>query len=82
MIKFGADPNNLDDERGVGFTQVGSFALQLAAKNNLENTVELLINKKANVNLADQNGRTALMTASAHGHKGVTQKLVEYGIRN
>lgn len=64
-----ADPNASADSGvyGVGFTQVGAYPLHLAAKRGHLAVMDALVAAKAGVDVADQNGRTALMIAAASG---------------
>lgn len=69
LLKARADPNESADigAHGVGFIQVGAYPLHLAAKRSRLTLLERLLNAKADVDAADQNGRTGLMLASASG---------------
>jgi len=66
LLDAGADPDQQDDHIGVGYTQVGAYALHFAAKRGHTAIVELLLERKAAVDTVDQNGRNALHLAAAH----------------
>eukprot|EP00300_Choanocystis_sp_HF-7_P014674 c18769_g1_i2.p2 GENE.c18769_g1_i2~~c18769_g1_i2.p2 ORF type:complete len:112 (+),score=25.40 c18769_g1_i2:202-537(+) len=53
--------------------------LVLAAVNNHIEVVRLLIQLKANVNCADNNGWTPLYIAARCGHFAVVQELLDHG---
>eukprot|EP00392_Amoebophrya_sp_AT5.2_P015038 g15228.t1 len=57
------DVNALDSVHGVGHTQLSAFPLLIAAKEGHTDFVRMLVASRADVNLKDQNGRTALMVA-------------------
>jgi len=59
----------------------GEDALMLAAKNGLGRTVELLINKGADVKRINERGEDALMLAAKNGLRKVAQLLVDKGAR-
>jgi ankyrin repeat protein len=52
----------------------GKTALMYAAENGQPKTIELLINKKADLNLKDKQGRTALMLAVLAVQKNITNE--------
>jgi ankyrin repeat protein len=54
----------------------GDAALILAAQNGNDEAVKALINKGANVNAANNNGWTPLMSAAQHGHLTTIQILL------
>jgi len=66
LLDANADPDQQDDHIGVGYTQVGAYALHFAAKRGHTGIVELLLERKAAVDTVDQNGRAALHLAAAH----------------
>lgn len=55
----------------------GQTALMIAAERGNLNIVELLVNKRANKDLTDQNGRTALMFAAERGDRDIVSLLVD-----
>lgn len=61
-------PLNVVDKEGVS-------ALKIAALNDRTEIVQLLIDAKANLNLRDASGETALSAADRHGHPGVAAML-------
>ncbi|CAK9096787.1 26S proteasome non-ATPase regulatory subunit 10 (26S proteasome regulatory subunit p28) (Gankyrin) [Durusdinium trenchii] len=73
-----ADPNAPADSGafGVGFTQVGAFPLHLAAKRGRLEVMEVLLRSGASLDVADQNGRTALMVAAASGQSAASGWLL------
>jgi hypothetical protein len=79
LLQAGADPNAIADSgaHGVGFTQVGAYPLHLAAKRSHLATLEILASWGAEVDAKDQNGRTALMIASASGRGDSVEWLLE-----
>jgi len=81
LLQARADPNVAADSGafGVGFTQVGAFPLHLAAKRSNLAIMDMLLGASANINVADQNGRTALIVASASGQASAAQWLVVNG---
>jgi ankyrin repeat protein len=81
LLQARADPNVSADSGafGVGFTQVGAFPLHLAAKRSNLAVLDMLLGAGANINVADQNGRTALIVASASGQASAAQWLVTNG---
>ena len=46
-----------------------------------EGTVQSLVDKGAEVNLQNKDGRTALMDASEKGHEGIVQLLLDRGAK-
>jgi len=81
LLQARADPNVAADSGafGVGFTQVGAFPLHLAAKRSNLAIMHMLHGAGADINVADQNGRTALMVASASGQASAAQWLAANG---
>lgn len=81
LLRAGADANASADSGafGVGFTQVGAFPIHLAAKRSLVTVMEELASAGADVDAADQNGRTALMVAGASGQVVATRWLAQRG---
>lgn len=81
LLKARADPNEGADTgaHGVGFIQVGQYALHLAAKRSHLAVLDKLVLAKAHVDIADQNGRTALMLACASGQSTSMEWLLERG---
>ncbi|KRX26531.1 KN motif and ankyrin repeat domain-containing protein 2 [Trichinella nelsoni] len=61
----------------VKATQHGQTALMLAVSQNKLESVKLLLEAGANVNLQDEDGSTALMCAAEHGHKDVVRLLLD-----
>lgn len=55
-------------------------ALQLAAQRQHDSLVELLIERRADMDGSDANGRTALMAASAAGHLSTVKLLIKRGV--
>lgn len=55
-------------------------ALQLAAQRQHDSLVELLIERRADKDGSDANGRTALMAASAAGHLSTVKLLIKRGV--
>eukprot|EP00927_Polykrikos_kofoidii_P027054 TRINITY_DN23947_c0_g1_i1.p1 TRINITY_DN23947_c0_g1~~TRINITY_DN23947_c0_g1_i1.p1 ORF type:complete len:467 (+),score=83.85 TRINITY_DN23947_c0_g1_i1:78-1478(+) len=80
LIRAGANVNACADSGawGVGFTQVGAFALHLAAKRSHTVVLDALIEANADVDVVDQNGRTALMVAAASGQTAAVEWLVRH----
>jgi len=81
LLQARADPNIAADSGafGVGFTQVGAFPLHLAAKRSNLAIMDMLLGAGADINVADQNGRTALIVASASGQASAAQWLAANG---
>lgn len=81
LLKAGANPNAAADSgaHGVGFTQVGAFPLHLAAKRSNLEVLDALLAARADVDAADQNGRTGLMVASASGQVSACEWLIRHG---
>lgn len=77
-----ADPNVQADHGayGVGFTQVGAFPLHVAAKQSHVGALAALVTARALVDVADHNGRTALMVASASGKTASAEWLIGHGV--
>jgi ankyrin repeat protein len=69
------------DAGGPATDQVpaGGSALMLAAANNQEAVVRLLLSKGAHPNQQDEGGGTALIYASWKGHVGIVKMLLESG---
>ena len=65
---------NIKDEQG-------NTPLILAAADGHLDTVQLLINREADVEEDNYGGNTALMCAAANGHLTVVQYLVDQGAR-
>ena len=63
----------------AGYTQVGTSALHSAARHNQSRTVEYLLERECNADVADYNGRTPLMLAASHGHVTSCELLIGYG---
>ncbi|KRZ04010.1 KN motif and ankyrin repeat domain-containing protein 2 [Trichinella zimbabwensis] len=61
----------------VKATQHGQTALMLAVSQNKLESVKLLLEAGANVNLQDEDGSTALMCAAEHGHKDIVRLLLD-----
>jgi ankyrin repeat protein len=70
MLAAGFNPNFVTDE---------CFPLQVAAEMGFYKEVEILVNNTASVNLADKNGRTALMFASRNNHVEIVKLLISKG---
>jgi len=81
LLQAHTDPNVAADSGafGVGFTQVGAFPLHLAAKRSNLAILDMLLGASADINVADQNGRTALIVASASGQAAAAQWLLANG---
>ena len=73
LAQAGTYPS-LDGHLNVGFTP-----LMIAAQNGYALIVDLLLQKKANVNYYDVNRQTALMTACYEGHVNIVQALLKAG---
>jgi len=69
QIQQGADLNQADAEKG-------NTALLFAAENGKTEAAEVLIEAKANVNLANKKGTTALMYAALAGNLELVQALL------
>ena len=54
-------------------------ALMLAAENGHADSVNVLLNNKADVNKVDVCGRSALFRAAANGHEDIVEVLIEKG---
>jgi len=78
LLKARADPNKSADEIGVGFTQVGAFPLHIAAKRGNVALLARLFEAHAVIDVADQNGRTGLMVATASGQVESATWLIEH----
>jgi len=78
LLRTRADPNAAADSgaHGVGFTQVGAYPLHVAAKRGHLSALGVLLQAGANVDAADQNGRTGLMVASASGQAATASELL------
>ena len=59
--------------------QTGVSALYWAARNGHCHTVRLLLDRGADVNIADEYGETALHWAAIHGHLDIVKMLIEHG---
>ena len=57
----------------------GHTALHLAAKAGREDLLQLILNKKATVDVRDKRGRTALHFAASQGHVNCTSLLLDHG---
>ncbi|NGX63353.1 MAG: hypothetical protein KR126chlam6_00761 [Candidatus Anoxychlamydiales bacterium] len=89
LIERGAEVNQTQIEKeslcaSGNFVFIMDFmddatSLMYAAKNGHIDTVLALIDKGAEVNKQDYNGRTALMHAAANGHKDTALALIERG---
>ncbi|XP_063218867.1 uncharacterized protein LOC134529085 [Bacillus rossius redtenbacheri] len=56
--------------------QHGQTALMLAVSHGRLDTVKLLIEAGADMNIQDEDGSTALMCAAEHGHKDIVKQLL------
>lgn len=56
-----------------------SLSIHEAALNNLTADIERMIAEGSDINLKDEDGRTALMYASFNGHSGIMQNLISKG---
>ena len=74
IVKNGENPDALTDPPQYP----GETVLIRAAEHGFEPVVEMLLNSKANANLASNDGRTALIAASANGHINVVKRLLEH----
>jgi len=63
----------------VCYTQVGYTALIWGVNANKPNIVELLLQKGANIETVDKDGRSALLIAVGKGHARVVELLLEEG---
>ncbi|ORY61624.1 ankyrin repeat-containing domain protein [Pseudomassariella vexata] len=72
LLEAGAD---IDAEDAIG----GSTALGLAAWLCLEELFRLLLDKGADVNKRQRNGRTPLHTAAEDGYEGIVKMIIEHG---
>lgn len=72
LMTNGADPN-LEDLCG------DPNPLMQAAANGLDTAVNYMLQKGANVNVADAEGYTALHHAAAHGHTEIVNELLNRG---
>eukprot|EP00300_Choanocystis_sp_HF-7_P014676 c18769_g1_i4.p2 GENE.c18769_g1_i4~~c18769_g1_i4.p2 ORF type:complete len:124 (+),score=26.24 c18769_g1_i4:54-425(+) len=84
LRSLGADPKVvLEISRAVEQGDVADLRAVLQASPNLVNNhievVRLLIQLKANVNCADNNGWTPLYIAARCGHFAVVQELLDHG---
>ena len=59
----------------------GWTALHSAAFLNLKEIVQLLLAKKADVNIKDDDGKTPLTIATENGHKEVADQLRKVGAK-
>jgi ankyrin repeat protein len=71
LVKAGANPNGLSRQR---------YPLDLAAMSGFMESASALIKLGADVNLSNQFGTTALMSAAAEGHWELVQLLLEAGV--
>jgi ankyrin repeat protein len=74
MLDLGASPICRDDE-------FGGTPLHWAAYRGHVNALEVLLNRGADVNLPNKDGRTALILAAGMGHESVVKVLLERGAR-
>ena len=58
--------------------QHGQTALMLAVSHGRLETVKLLLQVGADVNIQDNDGSTALMCASEHGHLEIVRLLLQH----
>ena len=72
----GQDENSSMEQRHSG---VARTPLQLAAEHGCLRVVQLLIDRKADVDAVDRMGRTSLHLAAIKGHTDVCRILVEVG---
>lgn len=72
LIQQNVDVNTADADKGM-------TALMYAVENNRAEAVKVLIEAKANVNLANKKGTTALMYAALAGKMEVVQVLLKAG---
>jgi len=81
LLQAKADPNAAADSgiHGVGFTQVGAFPLNLAAKRGHISILDTLVCAGANIDAVDQNGRTSLIIACASGKVASAKWFLEHG---
>ena len=70
LLENGADPNTKLKETTV---------LVIASNIKFHKMVKLLLDKGAQVNMPDKNGRSALMAASHEGYYNTVKILLEYG---
>lgn len=72
LIKAGQSPNAVNAD--------GIPLLSIAARNNDEAMVDLLLNFNASINGKDRTGRTALHWASAYANDNIIERLVAAGV--
>lgn len=77
LIEEPDDPEDPIDVNAPGAS--GRRAIHQAAGAGFGNVVEYLLEKKANIEIADDSGRTALIYASIGGHVAVVQLLLGKG---
>jgi ankyrin repeat protein len=75
LLSHGADP---DPKRSDGLTPLIDAAGSGASRHG-KGCVELLLDKGANVNAADGDGRTALHSAASYGNNEVIELLLAHG---
>ena len=75
LLQKGIDPNGLN-------TKNGRTALSQASQCSHYDTVELLLKAKANPNIKDSDGFTAIEIAHANGHSRIVQLLDGKGINS
>ena len=71
--KGGIDPNTRNN--------TGATVLMLACKNGDKNTIKTLLKNKANSELKDRYGKTALMYAAINGNVKATELLLNNGTK-
>ncbi|GAB4112578.1 MAG: hypothetical protein Kow00103_02300 [Candidatus Caldatribacteriota bacterium] len=82
LLNFGVNPNSSVGSSGkINYTALGkitTLALQTQDETDY-NILRLFLEKGANPNLADKNGKTSLMDAAYKGNLTVVKLLLEFG---
>ena len=78
LIDAGADPNRRHAHALTALTWAAGHSNDVPESDGLA-TVELLLARGADINAADDRGRTALMTAAELGREGIVRRLLAAG---